>query len=95
MCGWWSGKRRQEISCSIELEKKIFDGSGVPLRCLKTGEKSRLSTEKSTSFDSEFHADSEYITLFEKFFGQKNGLTATCPLWYNNTQFSSKSIENL
>jgi hypothetical protein len=36
---------------------------------------------KITSFYSEFDADSEYVILFKKFFGQKNGLTATCPLF--------------
>jgi hypothetical protein len=41
---------------------------------------SRFSTAKITSFYSEFNTDSEYVILFKKFFGQKNGLTATCPL---------------
>jgi hypothetical protein len=40
---------------------------------------SRFSTAKSISFYSEFNADSEYIILFEKFFGRENGLIATCP----------------
>jgi hypothetical protein len=38
-----------------------------------------FSIAKSTSFYSEFDADSEYVILFKKIFGQKNGLTATCP----------------
>jgi hypothetical protein len=50
-----------------------------------------FSIAKSTSFYSEFDADSEYVILFKNFFGQKNGLTATCPLlngskiWYQIT----------
>ncbi len=39
---------------------------------------SRLSTAKSTSFYSEFNADSEYVVLFKNYRGQKSGLTATC-----------------
>jgi hypothetical protein len=42
-----------------------------------------FSIAKSTSFYSEFDADSEYVILFKKCFGQKNGLTATCPLVKN------------
>ncbi len=41
---------------------------------------SRFSTAKSTSFYSEFNADSEYVILFQKYRGQKNGLIDTCPL---------------
>jgi hypothetical protein len=40
---------------------------------------SRLSTDKSTSFYSEFNADSKYLIRFEKLFGRKNGLIDTCP----------------
>jgi len=40
---------------------------------------SHFSTEKNTSFYSEFNADSEYVILFEKYRGQKNGLMDTCP----------------
>ena len=47
---------------------------------LQVKNESRFSTEKNTSFYSEFNADSEYVILFQKYFGQKNGLTATCPL---------------
>jgi len=36
-------------------------------------------TKKNTLFYSEFDADSEYVTLFENYFGQKNGLIDTCP----------------
>jgi len=46
-----------------------------------------FSIAKSTSFYSEFDADSEYVILFKKFFGQKNGLTATCPFGDINGQF--------
>ena len=46
---------------------------------LQVKNESRFSTEKNTSFYSEFNADSEYVILFQKYFGQKNGLTATCP----------------
>jgi len=42
---------------------------------------SHFFTKKNTSFYSEFNADSEYVTFFKKYFGQKNGLTATCPLF--------------
>ncbi len=42
---------------------------------------SRLSTAKSTSFYSEFNADSKYLIRFEKIFGRKNGLIDTCPLY--------------
>jgi hypothetical protein len=42
---------------------------------------SHLCTKKNTLFYSEFDADSEYVTLFENYFGQKNGLIDTCPLW--------------
>ena len=51
---------------------------------------SRLSTPKSTSFYSEFNADSEYEVLFKKYCGQKSGLTATCPL----LDAMSEAIEN-
>jgi hypothetical protein len=40
---------------------------------------SRFLTEKNTSFYSEFNADTDYVILFKKYRGQKNGLTATCP----------------
>ena len=40
---------------------------------------SHLCTKKNTLFYSEFDADSEYVTLFEKYFGRKNGLSDTCP----------------
>jgi hypothetical protein len=33
-----------------------------------------------TSSDAESYADSEYVILFKKYFGQKSGLTGTCPL---------------
>ena len=46
---------------------------------LQVKNESHLSPEKNTSFYSEFNADSEYITLFEKYRGQKNGLIDTCP----------------
>jgi hypothetical protein len=36
--------------------------------------------EKNKLFYSEFDADSEYVTLFEKYFWQKNGLIDTCLL---------------
>jgi hypothetical protein len=41
----------------------------------------RFSTVKTTSFYSEFDADSEYEIPFQKYSEQKNGLTATCPLY--------------
>jgi len=41
---------------------------------------SHLCKKKNTLFYSEFHADSEYVILFKKYGGRKNGLTATCPL---------------
>jgi hypothetical protein len=40
---------------------------------------SRLSTEKSTSFYSEFNADTKYLIRFEKIFGRKSGFIDTCP----------------
>jgi hypothetical protein len=43
----------------------------------------RFLTETNTAFYSEFNADSEYVILFKKYRGQKNGLTATCPLLCN------------
>jgi len=45
---------------------------------LQVKNESRFSTEKSTSFYSEFYADSEYVILSKKYFGQKNGHTAIC-----------------
>ena len=36
-------------------------------------------TKNNTSFDSEFDADSEYVYIFVKYFGEKNGLIDTCP----------------
>jgi len=45
----------------------------------------RFWTIKSTSFYSEFNADSEYVIRFKKYFGQKSGLTANCPLTINST----------
>ncbi len=41
---------------------------------------SHRCTKKNTLFHSEFDADSEYVTLFENYFGQKNALIDTCPL---------------
>ncbi len=41
-----------------------------------------FSTEKSTLFYSEFHADSEYMTRFEKYFAQKDDLIDTCLFLY-------------
>jgi hypothetical protein len=41
---------------------------------------SHRCTKKNTLFYSEFDADSEYVTLFENYFGQKNALIDTCPL---------------
>ena len=43
--------------------------------------------KKNTLFYSEFDADSEYVTLFEKYCGQKNGLIDTCPLSTSNKFF--------
>jgi hypothetical protein len=40
---------------------------------------SHRCTKKNTLFYSEFDADSEYVTLFENYFGQKNALIDTCP----------------
>jgi hypothetical protein len=40
---------------------------------------SHLCKKKNTLFYSEFHADSEYVILFKKYWERKNGLTATCP----------------
>ncbi len=48
---------------------------------LQVKNESRFSTEKSTSSYSEFYADSEYVILSEKYFGQKNDLTTTCSLF--------------
>jgi hypothetical protein len=39
----------------------------------------RFSTAKNTSNYSEFNAVSEYVILFEKYFGQTNDLIDTCP----------------
>jgi hypothetical protein len=36
---------------------------------LQVKNESRFSTEKNTLFYSEFNGDSEYIILFEKYFG--------------------------
>jgi hypothetical protein len=47
---------------------------------LQVKNESRFPIEKKTSFYSEFDADSEYVILFEKYFGSKNGLNDTCPL---------------
>ncbi len=43
-----------------------------------------------TSFDAEFNADSEYVVLFGKYRGQKNGLIDTCPLL--STYFTKKKL---
>ena len=65
----------------IEFQKKIFDDPEVPTDAQWTVKnESHFSTEKSTSFYSEFNADSEYVVLFEKYRGQKSGLIDTCPL---------------
>jgi hypothetical protein len=42
---------------------------------------SHLCTKKNTLFYSEFDADSEYVTLFENYFAQKNGLIDACPFF--------------
>ncbi len=44
---------------------------------------SHRCTKKNTLFYSEFDADSEYVTLFENYFGQKNALIDTCPFIQN------------
>ncbi len=36
--------------------------------------------KKNTWFCSEFNADSNHVIFFKKYWGRKNGLTATCPL---------------
>ena len=64
---------------SIELEKNFLMILGCSPGAKRQVQKSRRSEEKPASSDSEFYADSEYVTLIETFFGQKNGLTATCP----------------
>ncbi len=67
---------------STEFEKKNFSmilGSPTGAQWTVKNE-SHFSTEKNTSFYSEFNADSEYVILFEKYRGQKNGLIDTCPL---------------
>jgi hypothetical protein len=45
--------------------------------------KSRFLSRKNILFYSEFNADSEYVILFEKYWGRKNGLNATCPLSFS------------
>ena len=67
---------------SKDFEKKSFSmvlGSPTGAK-LQVKNESRFSTEKYTSFYSEFNADSEYVILFKNYRGQKSGLTATCPL---------------
>jgi hypothetical protein len=54
---------------------------------------SHRCTKKNTLFYSEFDADSEYVTLFENYFGQKNALIDTCPL--NEKSISCFSSNNL
>jgi len=45
---------------------------------LQVKNESHFSTEKNTSFYSEFNADSEYVILFEKYSRKKSGLNAIC-----------------
>jgi len=45
---------------------------------LQVKNESRFSTEKNTSFYSEFYGYSEYVILSEKYFRQKDGRTAIC-----------------
>jgi hypothetical protein len=54
-------------------------GSPTGAQCTVKNE-SHLCTKKNTLFYSKFDADSEYVSLFENYFGQKNGLIDTCPL---------------
>jgi hypothetical protein len=65
----------------IRFQKKnFFHDPEVPPGAQSTVKsENHFSIAKSTSFYSEFDADSEYVILFKKFFVQKNGLTATCP----------------
>jgi hypothetical protein len=52
---------------------------------------SHRCAKKNTLFYSEFYADSEYVTLFENYFGQKNALIDTCPLYAKSKlKFSSE-----
>ncbi len=36
------------------------------------------------------NADSEYVILFKKYRGQKNGLTTTCPFFFFKTEMLSQ-----
>ena len=69
----------------INLEKKNFSvilGSPTGAKWTVKNE-SRFFSKTNTSFYSEFNADSEYVSLFGKYWGRKNGLNATCPLIKN------------
>jgi hypothetical protein len=55
---------------------------------------SRFSTAKSTSFYSEFNADSEYVILFQKYRGQKNDLIDTCP-FMDQLRIQSQNADKL
>jgi hypothetical protein len=71
---------------SSKFEKKKFSmvlGSPTGAQWTVKNE-SRLSTDKSALFYSEFNADSKYLIRSEKSFGRKNGLIDTCP--FNRTK---------
>jgi len=62
-------------------KKTFFHDLEVPPGAQSTVKnENHFSIAKSTSFYSEFDADSEYVILFQKYRGQKNGLIDTCPL---------------
>ncbi len=70
---------------SIRFRKKKFSiilGSPTGAQWTVKNE-NRLLIEKSTSFYSEFNADSEYVSLSRKYWGRKNGPTATCPFFFS------------
>jgi hypothetical protein len=77
----------------LKFQKKNFSmvlGSPTGAQWTVKNE-SHLCTKKNTLFYSEFDADSEYVTLFEKYLGQKNGLIDTCPLKIE-CSFSKESV---
>jgi beta-N-acetylglucosaminidase len=80
----------------LKFEKKIFSivrGSSTGAQWTVKNE-SHLCTKKNTLFYSEFDADSEYVTLFENYFGQKNGLIDTCPFYHFGRRHTTHDYTN-
>ena len=62
-------------------KKNFFFVPGGTMKNIFSEKKNFFFKEKNTWFCSEFNADSNHVIFFKKYWGRKNGLTATCPFF--------------